>query len=325
MKSHALRFLYATRQTVFAAAAVAPLVAASPSLVGAQSPVTQLRIGVVTSRVPATRAENSILDGIRLGTSEASQTAKLFGDAVEMFLANGDGRVLGARRAADFLSSVRKVQVLIGASPGDADTLARFAEQHGLIFLDASSRSDVLRATCRRNTFHIAASDAMYATAQRLGAPPTAGRVVLASDRDSVVLWDSRLERFGASQLNDRYRAAAGSGMDGDAWAGWAAVKIAAESALRSRSTDPSSLRSYMESPTTQFDGHKGWPLSFRPGDHQLRQPLYMVVRSRGTARVVDIPDLRSISSASSDGADADALDHIAGAPRCTAAPRADP
>src|SRR3954463_15905045 len=318
MKRLALGFLYATRRTTLVASVVASSFTESPSLAAAQTAATQLRIGVVTPRTPATHAETSILNGIRLGTSEASQTAKLFGDGVEMFQANGNGRTLGAAQAAAFLSSARKVQVLIGVSPGDADTLARFAEQHGLIFLDVSSRGDRLRADCRRNSFHVGASDVMYGIARRLYASGNPGRSAASIRGDSVVLWDSRLERFGASQLNDRYRAAAGSGMDGDAWAGWAAVKIAAESALRARSTEPTRLRAYMESPTTKYDGHKGWPLSFRQLDHQLRQPLYMVVGSGSAARVVDIPDLRSISSASSDRAQADALDRLAGgAPRC--------
>src|SRR6478752_7521132 len=85
MKTNALGILYATRQTIFVASVDTLILATFPSHVIAQSAATQLRIGVVTSRGPATRAENSILNGIRLGSSEASQTAKLFGDGVEMF------------------------------------------------------------------------------------------------------------------------------------------------------------------------------------------------------------------------------------------------
>jgi hypothetical protein len=210
--------------------------------------------------------------------------------------------------------------VLIAIAPADVDTLAAFAEGRGLIFLNVSSRGDSLRAGCRRNSFHIAGSNVMYANARRLNARQDPAVSAGGNAGNAMVLWAPGLERFGASQLNDRYRAAAGSEMDGDAWAGWAAVKIVAESALRAQSTQPARLRAYMESPTTQFDGHKGWPLSFRPLDHQLRQPLYMVVGS--PARVVDIPDLRAISSATSDRAAADALDRLSGgAPRCTVVP----
>src|SRR5436189_254169 len=63
---------------------------------------------------------------------------------------------------------------------------------------------------------------------------------------DSVVLWDSTLQRYGASQINDRYHARFGVGMDGGAWAGWVAVKIAAEAALRARSSEPSRLLAYL-------------------------------------------------------------------------------
>ena len=275
---------------------------------------TELRIGVVTPSGAATPAEISSLQGARLGATEAKQTAQLFGAAVAVYEAAGDGHRRGGPQAAAFLSSTRKVQIIIGISARDADTLASFAERNGLIFLDVSSRSDALRAACRTNSFHIEASDAMYANARTLGAGGQPG---------SVVLWDETLERFGASQLNDRYRAATGAGMDGSAWAGWAAIKIVTEAALRSQSTEPAMIRAYLEANTTRFDGHKGWPLSFRPLDHQLRQPLYMVVRSAGPAKVVDIPDLRSISSASSDRAAIDALDRLSGGrPRCAKSSR---
>jgi hypothetical protein len=86
--------------------------------------------------------------------------------------------------------------------------------------------------------------------------------------------------------------------MDGFAWAGWAAVKIATEAALRTRSTSPAKLLAYLESPTTQFDGHKGWSLKFRPADHQLRQPLYIaMISGAGGYRYSDVPELRDDSS----------------------------
>jgi hypothetical protein len=54
--------------------------------------------------------------------------------------------------------------------------------------------------------------------------------------------------------------------MDSLAWASWMAVKIAAEMALRA-----------MPLERLRFDGHKGEPLWFRPEDHVLKQPLYVV------------------------------------------------
>ena len=110
-------------------------------------------------------------------------------------------------------------------------------------------------------------------------------------DRDSnVVVWDASLERFGAEQLNDRYRGVTGAEMNGEAWTGWFAMKALVESMLRVRSRDPERILRYLESANSQFDGHKGTPLSF-DRRRQLRQPLYVVQRTHGGARVVrEIP-----------------------------------
>jgi len=237
-----------------------------------------------------------------LGAAEAKQTAKLFGNDVELYEATAEHDLAAA---AQRLLSQRQVQVIIGSSSSDAETLSRFAEANHLLFLNVASRSQRLRAVCRPYTFHIEATDAMYANALRALSKElrTRSRVAAPAALDSAVLWDPSLERYGASQLNDRYRAKCRAGMDGNAWAGWAAVKIAAEAALRAQSTDPSRLLAYLQTPGIQFDGHKGWPLTFRAGDHQLRQPLYVVVRETpGTAAgprhtLRDVPELRAISS----------------------------
>lgn len=274
-----------------------------------------LRIGVVTPRESLSGAARSIVAGLRLGVAEARQTAQLFGGDVELFEANGDGKNRGALHAAAYLSSARQVQVLVAVSPADADSLSAFAEEHRAIFLNISSRSDAIRASCRRRTFHVEASDAMYANAWRLfAAAQRPARRSAPSPADSVVLWHPRLERFGASQLNDRFASVARTGMDGAAWAGWAAVKIISEAALRVKSGNAARLLAYLESPALQLDGHKGWPLAFRATDHQLRQPLYIVVPApaavaRGAARIVDVPDLRILSAAPSSRTASDALD----------------
>lgn len=278
-------------------------------------PDAPLRIGVVTPRASPSGIERSILAGIRLGAAEARQTARLFGADVEVFEANGDGRNRGALRAASYLSSTRQVQVLIAVSAADADSLSGFAEDRRVIFFNVSSRSDAIRAACRRRTFHVEASDVMYANAWRLFATgQRPARRTAPSPTDSIVLWHPRLERFGASQLNDRFASVARTGMDGGAWAGWAAVKIISEAALRVKSGDAAKLLPYLESPAIQLDGHKGWPLAFRATDHQLRQPLYIVVPApagapRGAKKIVDVPDLRVLNSAPSSRSANDVLD----------------
>jgi len=85
------------------------------------------------------------------------------------------------------------------------------------------------------------------------------------------------LERFGAAQLNDRYRAATGHPMSGDVWLGWFAMKVLAESALRSRSVAAADLVGYLA--RGSFDGHKGSPLTF-DSRRRLQQPLYELERA---------------------------------------------
>ena len=295
---------YATRQNFFVMRAVA-CVALISRLLSAQAP-PPLRIGLVTR---GNSLASSIDRGAQLGAAEAKQTATLFGG--DVFLFQEPVRET-AERAAERLLAARKVQVLIGSGADDAEALSRFAEAHRILFFNVASRAPALRTACRRYTFHIEASDSMYAAAaKRVGSAQNAG-----------LLWAPALERYGASQINDRYRVRYAAPMDGGAWAGWVAVKIAAEAALRARSANAAALLSYLEQPATTFDGHKGWPLSFRSADHQLRQPLY-VVSSRSAAPrggVRDVPELSAIAGGSAAAANAEqALDALMpkSVPRC--------
>jgi ABC-type branched-subunit amino acid transport system substrate-binding protein len=278
----------------------------------------QLRIGLITADGQATSVAASIARGVRLGAAESRQTAQLFGDDVQLFESPGAGATAVA--AAERLLSANRIEILIGTSAADAEALSRFSEEQSIIFFNAASRSQSLRSACNRYTFHVEATDAMYSRAgqqKNLVASPARSVVArsIGAKTDSIVLWSAMLERFGASQINDRYRDKYSTGMDGGAWAGWAAVKFGAEAALRAHSAAPRQLLSYLESPATQFDGHKGWPLTFRVSDHQLRQPLYMVLAPAAGAvkpSIRDIPDLHAhlLSNSSSDRGGR-ASDHI--------------
>lgn len=285
--------MYGTRQSLSVISVL--LLVATATQLAAQTPLT-LRVGLVTQAKPSI-ATASVTRGVELGAGEAKQTATLFGGDVLLFEERADAN---AESAAAKLLAQRKVQVLIGSSAEDADALSRFAEKHGLIFFNTSSRAPALRTACRRYTFHIEASDSMYANAARRGG---GGNTTATA---STLLWSASLEKYGASQINDRFRGRYHSAMDGSAWAGWVAVKIAAEAALRAKSPRPAALLAYFESPSTSFDGHKGWPLSFRSSDHQLRQPLYVGVASAKPGESTrDVPALSTLASS---GANANQL-----------------
>jgi quinoprotein dehydrogenase-associated probable ABC transporter substrate-binding protein len=94
---------------------------------------------------------------------------------------------------------------------------------------------------------------------------------------ERIALWEASLNLDEARRLNERFSSRWGEPTDPSAWAAYAAVKIVLESVLATGSLEPARLVAYLEDPRTRFDLHKGTPLSFRPWDHQLRQPLYLV------------------------------------------------
>jgi ABC-type branched-subunit amino acid transport system substrate-binding protein len=91
-----------------------------------------------------------------------------------------------------------------------------------------------------------------------------------------AVGWHHELERFSARELNSRFRRHAGAPLTETAWAAWAAIKLVGEACVRAGVTDAAALVRFLQS-APPFDGHKGQPLTFRPWDHQLRQPLYVL------------------------------------------------
>ncbi len=214
--------------------------------------------------------------GVTLGVEEAARTGELIGRRIELVAMDS------VESAAD-LGAEAPVSALIGGfEEAGCRTLGDLAQAADAVFMNVGCRADALRGEgCRRNVFHVEASARMYADA-------LAARGEDAADATEAVLWHPALERFGAGQLNDRYSARFAEGMDGPAWAGWMAVKVLWEASLRARSIEGPALRTYLERGATQFDGHKGWPLSFRAWDHRLRQPLYLVAPSAdGRTRVV--------------------------------------
>lgn len=86
-----------------------------------------------------------------------------------------------------------------------------------------------------------------------------------------VVDWHHDLDKFGAQELNERFRRRFNQPMDEAAWRGWVAVKLAAELALRFGGAGVTKIGEL------SLDGHKGMPLRFDPRNHHLVQPVYLI------------------------------------------------
>ncbi|CAO4170551.1 ABC transporter substrate-binding protein [Methylorubrum populi] len=89
--------------------------------------------------------------------------------------------------------------------------------------------------------------------------------------------WHPTLETWGAAQAQNRFRRLAGRLMRPLDYQAWAAVRTVGEVAAQKRSTDPAVLVPYLVTPEFSLPAYKGVSLTYRPWDHQLRQPVIVV------------------------------------------------
>lgn len=91
------------------------------------------------------------------------------------------------------------------------------------------------------------------------------------------VAWAPVVEQWGATQLQNRFSELTGRGMRPEDYAAWAAMRAIGEAATRAKTADPATLRAYMLGEAFGLAGFKGRPLTFRPWNGQLRQPIPLV------------------------------------------------
>ncbi len=109
---------------------------------------------------------------------------------------------------------------------------------------------------------------------------PVAGGAGLVAD-----WWHWAWERHGAPQLNDRFLRLAGRPMTGYDWSAWMGVKAITEALLRVQQSDFAPLAEYIAGNAIVLDGFKGYRMSFRDWNHQLRQPLFLTTDNWVIAR----------------------------------------
>ncbi len=95
--------------------------------------------------------------------------------------------------------------------------------------------------------------------------------------RYRVASWETTVQTNGAAAFNNRFMGRWSEPVDPTAWASFAAVRILWETVKAVGSLDSMAIVEHLESPAAVFDVMKGPGVSFRPWDHQLRQPLYLV------------------------------------------------
>lgn len=88
--------------------------------------------------------------------------------------------------------------------------------------------------------------------------------------------WHFTHEQWGALQLQKRFQSQAKRFMGEQDYAAWLAVRSIGEAASRVKSAEFDKIRSFMLGGEFALAGFKGVPLSFRPWDGQLRQPVLL-------------------------------------------------
>lgn len=244
---------------VCATAGAAPGAGASLAAGARATAGDTLRVTVVVDDSATRRA---LLRGIAVGTDEASHTGGLFGTVVAM-------RLVTAGAGGQTVAPLGVEPALVVAA-GDSAACAVAAH------IASSARAPAIDVGCPPAAANAAG---MYSLVAGPGAPP--------DDSTRIELWSGTLERFGAAQLNERFRRRTGTRMDSPAWAGWLAMKIALELSMRARSTKGGALARQLADSRTQFDGQKGRPLRFDARTRQLVQPRYRVAGSGDGERVV--------------------------------------
>lgn len=102
-------------------------------------------------------------------------------------------------------------------------------------------------------------------------------RPVAGSEGLAPRAWAPVVEQWGAAQLQHRFEQVAGREMRPRDYSAWAALRAIGEAVTRTGSADPATLRAYMLSDAFELAGFQGRPLTFRPWNGQLRQPIPLV------------------------------------------------
>jgi ABC transporter substrate binding protein (PQQ-dependent alcohol dehydrogenase system) len=89
--------------------------------------------------------------------------------------------------------------------------------------------------------------------------------------------WHRAFEQYAGTQLQNAFEETARRIMTERDYAAWLAARVFGEAATRTGKTDVASLRDYILSQDFKVAGFKGQQLTFRPWNHQLRQPLLII------------------------------------------------
>ncbi|MBC7182027.1 MAG: ABC transporter substrate-binding protein [Marinobacter sp.] len=102
-------------------------------------------------------------------------------------------------------------------------------------------------------------------------------RPVVGTQGMTPVAWHFVVENWGATQLQNRFRALAGRNMNSEDYAAWTAVRSLGTAVTQINGANPRELRQFLFSDDFQLAAFTGRKLTYRDWNGQLRQPIPLV------------------------------------------------
>lgn len=193
----------------------------------------------------------------------------------------------------------REVLVLRGPSERDQDFVAAFQDSARIAGVDvvdvrdftygfdprALSGSNVPLFTSGIDYDAVFVADSLGTFASIVPYRTRDPRPVIGSAGLVPLAWHWAWERAGAAQLNARFEFQADRRMGSEDWAAWISVRGLVQAVLRTGSTERETLLDYLLSDDLNLDGAKGLPITVRPWDQQMRQPIMLATNNNIVAR----------------------------------------
>lgn len=203
--------------------------------------------------------EHSAYSGLSRGLAEANLQGQFLGQKYHINI---------FADAAELAANSGTPLVIVAAVDTEELLVIRNANRYTAI-LNLVAEDDSLRSACLGNILSIIPSKKMLGDAISQWRQKHPESVAIAA------AWHEDFVKFAARDLNKRYRKTFDKGMDEYAWAGWAAVRMVADTVAREAITNPVEMLYYLKT-NLSFDGQKGLNMNFRETG-QLRQLLLMI------------------------------------------------
>lgn len=201
-------------------------------------------------------------------------------------------RAMRADALAQYMMKKRwtKWFLVVGTAPEDklfADAIKRAAKRFGSTIVaekiwehtyDArrTAQSDVAVFSRVDEYDVLVVSDEQGLFGEYLDYRTESPRPVIGTQGLIATAWHRTHEQWGATQIQNRFKEQAGRWMEEQDYAAYLAVRAIGEAATRTKSNELTAIKDYMLSPAFALQGYKGNPLSFRPWDGQMRQPVLL-------------------------------------------------